>query len=82
MADARTMVLPLVGGGDHDWNTILRRWGLLQYDTRLASALIVAAWIGMISACCWVLWRARQDRKELFSTQAGLTIASTLEPLW
>src|SRR5215831_11094764 len=23
IADARTMILPLVGGGDHDWNTIL-----------------------------------------------------------
>src|ERR1700690_4302127 len=39
MADARRLELPLVGGGDHDWNTILTRWDLLQYDTRIAAAL-------------------------------------------
>jgi hypothetical protein len=39
MADARSLELPLVGGGDHDWNTILTRWDLLQYDTRIAAVL-------------------------------------------
>ncbi len=62
MADARAMELPLVGGGDHDWNTILSRWGLLQYDTRLAAALGFMAWIGIASACMWLLWRAFRDR--------------------
>src|SRR5262249_38433192 len=45
LADARALKLPLVGGGDHDWNTILSRWGLLQYDTRIAAGLGVAAWL-------------------------------------
>src|SRR5450432_2617404 len=36
MADARALQLPLVGGGDHDWNTIFTRWNILQYDTRIA----------------------------------------------
>ena len=27
MADARAQVLPLVGGGDHDWARIFGRWG-------------------------------------------------------
>ena len=39
MADARRLELPLVGGGDHDWNTIFARWGLLQQDTRIAWAV-------------------------------------------
>jgi hypothetical protein len=30
LADARAMELPLVGGGDHDWHTILSRWHLLN----------------------------------------------------
>lgn len=62
MADARKLELPLVGGGDHDWNTILTRWDLLHYDTRIAAALKVGAWIGIAAVCVLVLWRARQDR--------------------
>ena len=63
MADARKLELPLVGGGDHDWNTILTRWDLLQYDTRIAAALKFAGWIGIAAACAWVLWHAWQDRR-------------------
>lgn len=29
MADARELALPLVGGGDHDWNALFFRFGLL-----------------------------------------------------
>jgi len=63
MADARALELPLVGGGDHDWNTILTRWGLLQYDTRIAAALRLIAWLGIATTCSWVLWRAWCDRR-------------------
>ena len=62
LADARTMALPLVGGGDHDWNTILSRWNLLAYDTRIAVGLRLIAWLGIAASCAWVLWRAWQDR--------------------
>ncbi len=62
-ADARSMELPLVGGGDHDWYVILTRWGLLQYDTRIAAALRLIAWLGVAATCAWVLWRAWQDRR-------------------
>ncbi len=63
MADARALQLPLVGGGDHDWNTILTRWDILQYDTRIAAVLKIAAWIGIVLACGWVIWRAWRDRQ-------------------
>jgi hypothetical protein len=72
MADARRLELPLLGGGDHDWNTILTRWDLLQYDTRIASALNLAAWIGIAAVCGWVLWRAWQDRQRLTEQPDGL----------
>jgi hypothetical protein len=58
MADARQLELPLLGGGDHDWNTILTRWGMLQYDTRIAAALRLIAWFGIATTCAWVIWRA------------------------
>ncbi|HOC56225.1 MAG TPA: hypothetical protein PKI20_11450 [Verrucomicrobiota bacterium] len=65
MADARRLELPLVGGGNHDWNTIFSRWDLLQYDTRIAAAVTVTGWIGIAATCAWVAWRAWQDRRRL-----------------
>jgi hypothetical protein len=61
MADARKLQLPLVGGGDHDWNTILARWDILMYDTRIADALKTSAWIGFGLVCVWVIWRGARD---------------------
>ena len=63
MADARRMELPLVGGGDHDWHTILSRWGLLAFDTRIAGALRLFAWNGMATCGLWLAWRVWQDRQ-------------------
>ena len=65
LADARTMELPLVGGGDHDWFTILGRWGLLEYDTRIAHVIRFVAMGGICMACLWIFWRAWQDRGKL-----------------
>jgi hypothetical protein len=70
MADARAMMLPLVGGGDHDWNTILFRWNLLAYDTRIAAVVKTVGWLGIAGGCLWVCWRARQDRDR--AMQPGL----------
>src|SRR5262249_54380848 len=58
MSDARTMELPLVGGGDHDWHTILSRWGLLEYDMRIATWIKMLAWTGIGLACAWVVLAA------------------------
>ncbi|UCH82282.1 MAG: hypothetical protein JSW20_06515 [Nitrospiraceae bacterium] len=41
VADARAMVLPLVGGGIHDWNVLLGRWGLLRHDHAIAKTIFV-----------------------------------------
>lgn len=62
MADARTMALPLVGGGRHDWNTILYRWDALQYDTRIAATVRLVGWLGIGASCLWLLSRAWRDK--------------------
>lgn len=41
IADARAMLLPLVGGGIHDWNVLLSKWGLLKYDHAIATTVFV-----------------------------------------
>jgi len=56
MADARTQVLPLVGGGEHDWYHIFSRWGLLERDTAVAAITQTIGWLGMIGCVVW-LWR-------------------------
>ncbi len=58
MADARAEALPLVGGGEHDWATLLGRWGLLDQDLRLASRVATLGWVIMVGACGWMAWRA------------------------
>jgi hypothetical protein len=75
LADARALELPLVGGGDHDWNTILNRWNLLQFDTRIAGALTFVAWAGIATTCTWVLWRAWHDRRRATVQPALVTAA-------
>jgi hypothetical protein len=59
MADARVQLLPLVGGGEHDWWNILMRWGLLAWATRLAGLLRLMAWLGLLGSWAWlaVRWR-------------------------
>ena len=62
VADARAQVLPLVGGGEHDWADLLGRWGCLAQDTALAQGLRVLGWAGMLSCWTWLAWRWHQSR--------------------
>lgn len=70
VADARLMNLPLVSpfGVEnviHDWNYLLGKMGLLQYDTTIAFLLRCAAVISMLAcllAGFWVLWQMKRNR--------------------
>ncbi|MFC1992945.1 hypothetical protein ACFLV3_03945 [Chloroflexota bacterium] len=63
MADARSQLLPLVGGGKHDWTNILSRLGLLQYDTTLATILRIMGWLGLCLTLAFVAYLWLQDKK-------------------
>jgi hypothetical protein len=41
MADARAQVLPLVGGGEHDWEYLLGTLNLLEHDILLSRTVFV-----------------------------------------
>lgn len=56
MADARAQVLPLVGGGEHDWFAILSRWHALPSDRLVASVAHAIGWIGMAGTVAAVTW--------------------------
>ncbi|MDB6036257.1 MAG: hypothetical protein JWM99_98 [Verrucomicrobiales bacterium] len=62
MADSRTLLLPLVGGGEHDWNEIFFRWTLLSNDTFIATLVKAIGWIGIGGTVGWLFWRGWQDR--------------------
>jgi len=56
MSDARDLALPLVGGGDHDWNNLFYAFGLLGQE----SVAAVSAWthrcgtIVMVLGLAWL----------------------------
>ena len=60
VADAKEMALPLLGGGLHDWNTLLRGTFLLRHCRVLGGALALIGWITMIVSVAWygrLYWR-------------------------
>lgn len=56
VADARAQLLPLVGGGEHDWAHLLGRWGMLAQDQAIAQGLRAIGWLGMVGCWAWLSW--------------------------
>jgi ribosomal protein L32 len=66
MADARALVLPLIGGlGEeaHDWRNLFLHFGLIEQDTAIAAKTKLIGWVGMIATWLWFFWRWSIDRK-------------------
>ncbi|HEX2712436.1 MAG TPA: hypothetical protein VHM88_09470 [Candidatus Acidoferrales bacterium] len=61
MADARTLALPLVGSGEHDWEILFGQWGLLVHDRAIGSATRQLGWAGMLATVAWLVWMARRS---------------------
>jgi len=59
MADARNSELPLVGSGDHDWEILFSRWGVLQYDQRIGGITREPGWLGLLAVVAWFTWRSK-----------------------
>ncbi|MBI4383462.1 MAG: hypothetical protein HY579_05440 [Nitrospinae bacterium] len=60
MADARALVMPLIGGlGDdaHDWRNLFFRFNLIDRDTVIAGRTRVAGWAGMLGVWAWFVMR-------------------------
>ncbi len=64
MADARTMALPLVGSGDHDWELLFTHWGLLVHDRTIGGWTRTLGWLGMTAAVGWLAWMHLRTREE------------------
>lgn len=53
MSDARTLALPLVGSGDHDWEILFAHWNLLVHDQQIGHAARSLGWLGMLVSMAW-----------------------------
>ena len=60
-ADAREQVLPLVGGGEHDWEGILLRWNALGSDLAVARSIRGVALVGLVLIAAWTVLKFRQS---------------------
>lgn len=60
MADARELNMPLVGGGDHDWNELFYRFGLLGEESvaRVSGMTHVMGTLIMILGGLWFAYFA------------------------
>ena len=58
MADARDLELPLVGGGDHDWNELFYRFGLLT-EPAVARTAGLTRGLGVLIMLAGLAWMAR-----------------------
>ncbi len=65
MADARDLALPLVGGGDHDWNELFYRFGVLDAGSvaSIAAAARVVGVLVMLAGLAWTGWFALPARE-------------------
>ena len=63
MGDAKAMELPLVGGGDHDWNLLFSQWGVLTHATQYAQLAHGFGFLVMLVATVWGLFDAFADRQ-------------------
>jgi hypothetical protein len=63
MADARTLALPLVGSGDHDWEILFTQWNLLVHAEQIGHTARFLGWLGMLSVLAWLAYRIWQSAK-------------------
>lgn len=62
MADARTVSLPLVGSGAHDWEILFTQWDLMIHDRAIGGAVTTIGWVGMLASVAWIAWMARKTQ--------------------
>lgn len=68
MADARDMMLPLVGGGDHDWNYIFSELGVLHKDREIAGVVWALGWVIMVSAVVRLILKSEKKQRTILDT--------------
>ena len=85
MADARALALPLVGGGDHDWNELFFRFGLLgepsvqRVSTATHALGVFVMLLGLSWAVFFVLPPHKRERARMWLTVRWPWVEAVLE---
>lgn len=61
MDDAEARLLPLVGGGRHDWHTLFSRWGVLEHSGVIATLFQGIAALLLIATLIYLYRLLRRD---------------------
>jgi hypothetical protein len=82
MADARDLSIPLVGGGDHDWNELFYRFGLLGEESvaAVSGTTHVMGLLVMLAGLAWLTVFVLPDR--LQDQVRAKTVGTRLESLF
>ncbi|MEO8622292.1 MAG: hypothetical protein ABI625_14575 [bacterium] len=70
VADARAQELPLVGGGEHDWEYLLGRLGWLAHDKGIARGITSVGYMLLLVALVWGLTAAARKPPDTASESA------------
>src|SRR5882724_10834310 len=62
MSDARTLALPLVGSGDHDWEILFTQWNLLHHQ-QISHATRTFGWLGTLASLTWFTWISFRSKR-------------------
>lgn len=57
MSDARDMLLPLVGGGVHDWNYLFAKWGVLYRAEAIGTVFHVLGAVLLVGVILFMFWQ-------------------------
>ncbi|HET9066457.1 MAG TPA: hypothetical protein VFN22_11610 [Gemmatimonadales bacterium] len=72
VADARAQLLPLVGGGEHDWTFLLTTWNVIDQEQEIAVAIRTLGAALMILGTWWVVGRTPSARLDSPASSARL----------
>jgi len=63
MADARTLILPLVNSDESDWTILFDQWGVLVFDQKIGHFTRQIGWVGMFAVVVWLAFRVYIDSR-------------------
>ena len=79
MADAQVMDLPLVGGGEHDWNHALCPMGRTHHAVQYAQLRAGFGFLVMLVATVWGLFEALDARQSRLQRVRATTTHAVAE---
>lgn len=81
IADASIEALPLLGGGEHDWNFLLTHYGLLQQDTQIAHVVNTLSYVGIVCSLVFAagVWLMQGSDRADNARDSGTALAGGLD---